>query len=108
LYEEWFGLGMHDDGKGGVAGRNKAFGSKWRKHLDRQHYSRTSRIIQAIEMVMANNHCTWQHAVAEIEPLWKDSNRSLSKMVLKLQEKGYIAMKQKRGTKRKSCGEVEG
>jgi len=37
VYEEWYGLGDFDDGMGGVAGRDKKFGNKRRKHVESNH-----------------------------------------------------------------------
>jgi len=49
VYEEWHGLGDFDDGMGGVAGRDKKFGTKWRKHVESNHYSRSKGVVAAIE-----------------------------------------------------------
>jgi Transcriptional activator of glycolytic enzymes len=39
MWDEWNGTGRFEDNFGGIKGRNKKCGSKWRKHLEVQHYS---------------------------------------------------------------------
>jgi Transcriptional activator of glycolytic enzymes len=48
LWEEWYGLGRFNRVAGGINGLEKQFKSKWRKHLEANQFSRTSRVIQAI------------------------------------------------------------
>jgi hypothetical protein len=91
LYKEWYGLGEFDDSFGGVDGRNKMYGSKWRSHIDHEHYSRAVRVVQAIEMTAKANHCSWREAFNEREPVFQEANKSLANMVKKLQEKGIIS-----------------
>jgi hypothetical protein len=42
LWSEWYGLGPFLDSKGGIEGGNRRYGSKWRSHLPKAHYSHTS------------------------------------------------------------------
>jgi hypothetical protein len=49
LYQEWYGIGVHKDSLGGVAGRDRRFGTRWRKDINRQHYSRVKRIVVTID-----------------------------------------------------------
>jgi hypothetical protein len=100
LYKEWYGLGEFDDSFGGVDGRNKMCGSKWRSHIDCQHYSRPMRVVQAIDGF------SWREAVNELEPVFQEANKSLANMVKKLQEKGIISKGKTRGVKRKAGEET--
>jgi hypothetical protein len=101
-YKEWYGHDEFDDDFGGVDGRNKMYGCKWRTHIDRQHYSRAMRIVQAIDVTAQQNSVSWQEAVAELEPICQEANRSLANMVKKLQEKGIIGKGKTRELKRKA------
>jgi predicted HNH restriction endonuclease len=106
LYKEWYGLGEFNDSFGGVDGRNKMYGSKWRSHIDRQHYSRTMRVVLAIDVTAPVNGCSWREAVNELEPVFQEVNKSLANMVKKLQEKGIISKGKTRGVKRKATEEA--
>lgn len=55
MWDEWNGTGRFADDDGGIKGRNKKYGAKWRKHLEVQQYSRTKCIIQAV-LNYADNH----------------------------------------------------
>jgi Transcriptional activator of glycolytic enzymes len=48
VWNQWYGIDQHGDVYGGISGRNDQFGAKWRKHLDKQQYSRINRIIKAV------------------------------------------------------------
>lgn len=52
LIAEWFGTGIYHDDYGGISGRNKLNGSKWRKHFPSQQYSRTKRIVLTVEKLV--------------------------------------------------------
>jgi hypothetical protein len=106
LYKEWYGLGEFDDSFGGVDGRNKMYGSKWRSHIDRQHYSRAMRVVQAIDVTAKANGSSWREAVNELEPVFQEANKSVANMVKKLQEKGIISKGKTRGVKRKISDEA--
>jgi hypothetical protein len=69
LYKEWYGLGEFDDSFGGVDGRNKMYGSKWRSHIDCQYYSRAMRVVQAIDMTVQVKGYLWREAANEPEPI---------------------------------------
>jgi hypothetical protein len=101
LYKEKYGLGEFDDSFGGVDGRNKMYGSKWRSHIDRQHYSRAMRVVQAIGVTAKANGSSWKEAVNELEPVFQEANKSVANIVKKLQEKGIISKGKTRGVKRK-------
>jgi uncharacterized coiled-coil protein SlyX len=90
LYNEWFGLDEFDDGEGGVHGRNQTGGAKWRKHIDVTHYSRTKRIVQAIQKLAKDGGMTDQDAIRQLQPLFEESNASLYTMTGNLVKLGYL------------------
>jgi hypothetical protein len=106
LYKEWYGLGEFDDSFGGVDGRSKMYGSRWRSHIDRQHYSRAMRVVQAIDVTAKANGCSWREALNELKPVFQEANKSLDNMVKKLQKKGIISKGKSRGVKRKASKET--
>ncbi|KAG7371290.1 centromere DNA-binding like protein [Nitzschia inconspicua] len=102
MYCEWHGISPFADPQGGVVGRNKAHGKKWRKEFNPNHYSRTSRIMKAVDRIISSDNLTWQNAVARLEPLYDRSGKSLSKMVDLLVDEGLLAKGKARGAKRKA------
>ncbi|KAG7346398.1 glycolytic enzyme transcriptional activator [Nitzschia inconspicua] len=69
MYCEWHGISPFADPQGGVVGRNKTHGNKWRNEFNPNHYSRTSRIMKAVDYIISSDNLTWQNAVARLEPL---------------------------------------
>jgi hypothetical protein len=102
LYQEWYGLGSFCDGSGGIAAREKAQGAAWRKEISAHHFSRTRRIVEAIDSVMARESKSWEEAVAQLQPMFARSKQSTSNMIINLQKAGIINTGKPRGTKRKS------
>ena len=100
LWDEWYGLGEFADTEGGIDGRNKKYGSKWWKHLEGQQYSRTSRVIKAIEAYSVANNVTTDKAIFDLEELFKECSYSVAKMVNAAQDKGLLQKKAARGKKR--------
>ena len=100
MWNEWHGEGKYADSDGGIAGRNKELGSKWRKHLPTQHYSRTSRIIKMIESKRQVDGCSIEQTLAELQPIFVECEHRLAGMVIKSQELGYITKQEPRGQKR--------
>jgi hypothetical protein len=96
LYQEWYGLGEYNDSCGGVAGRNKRNGSVWRKHINRQHYSRVKRIVAAIDTEIDRTGKEWTEVVESLEQLFDEANKSLAKMVDKLKDKRLVPNGRKR------------
>jgi len=97
MWNEWHGLWQYEDKFGGISGHNKLYGRKWRSHLNDQQYSRTSRIIKAIE-----KHSESEGSIEEMDVWWKDSKCSLSNFVEELQITGLIPRKAARGAKKKT------
>ena len=96
LYQEWYGLGEYDDSLGGVDGRNKNHGTSWRKHINRQHYSRTNRIVTAVDTEMERTGKDWAEVVETLEQTYVEANKSLAKMVDKLKQSGLVPVGRKR------------
>ena len=97
LWDEWFGLSKHHDPLGGINGRNEKFGSKWRKHLNVQQYSRTVRVVAAVEQYAVDNSVPWGNALDDLEDSFEECKYSVSKMVLACQAKGLLSKKTSRG-----------
>jgi hypothetical protein len=58
LWNEWNRLDEFEDEYGGICGREKQFGSKWRNcgKVYCQHFSRTKRVIKAINFKLERDH----------------------------------------------------
>jgi hypothetical protein len=92
MYHEWFGLGEFDDGKGGIHGRNQTDGAKWRSHINGSHYSRTKRVIQAIQKLATDGGITDQEAIRQLQPLFEESKACLSTMTKNLAKYGHLKL----------------
>lgn len=105
MYNEWFGLEEFDDGHGGVEGRDKKFGAKWRKggFIDVQQHSRTKRIVQAIDKLARDDDLTSEEAAEQLQPLFDKCRHSLSNMIKECQHMGHIPKKAVRGKKSKAA-----
>jgi len=97
MWNEWHGLQDFEDKFGGIVGRNKLYGKKWRGHLNYQQYSRTSRIIKAIK-----KHSEEGGNLADMDEWYRNANCSLPNYVEVLQTKGLIPKKAARGKVRTS------
>jgi len=101
LYEEWYGVGRYHDEYGGIKGRDATFGAKWRKHLNAQHYSRTKRVVEAID-THSEKFDSVETAIGFLEDLYQTTcKQSVSLMVTACQEKGLLAKKKPRGGNKK-------
>ena len=102
MYNEWYGLGRkYEDDFGGINGRNMAYGNKWRGHLPNQQYSRTARIIAAIEKRAADTNTSIPSCISEMDALFKEKKGVLSNYVEELQLQGLIPKKASRGKTKK-------
>jgi len=100
LYEEYHGVGRYHDDHGGIKGRDAKFGAKWRKHLNAQHYSRTKRVVEAIEK-HSERFDSVETAIGFLEDLYQTTcKKSVSLMVTACQEKGLLEKKKPRGNKK--------
>jgi hypothetical protein len=80
LYQEWYGLGEYQDPHGGVAGRNKTYGSKWRQHIS----------CQAIDVERERTGNDWTVVVEALEPMFTVAKKSIANMVTKLKQEGRV------------------
>ena len=97
MWNEWHGLSDFHDPLGGINGRNKEFGTKWRKHLQPLQYSRTARVIDAIVKYATDNEVPWGNAIEALEPTFQECKGSVANMVLACQAKGLLSKKAPRG-----------
>ena len=102
MWNEWFALGKYEDHWGGIHGRNAGYGKKWRAHLPNRQYSRTARIIAAIEKKLIETNTPIPNCIAEMDVLFKEKKGVLSKCVESLQELGLIPKKASRGITKKN------
>ena len=99
LYNEWFGLDKYADEYGGICGRNLKFGKAWRRHLNGQQYSRTSRIVEGIEKYADNKIMGPADAISCLEKDYVASGMSIAKLVRKWQQDGLLPKGKKRGVR---------
>lgn len=99
MWDEWHGTGRFADDIGGIKGRNKHFGAKWRKHIEGQHYSRTKCIIDALNNYAENNQLKVEEATAVMNKWFVDPpvSSSLTKMKQLCVEKGLLKKGKLRG-----------
>ena len=97
LWDAWFGIGSHPCNYGGVEGRNKKFGAKWRKHIPAAHYSRCCRTVKAIQHYAKENRLNKDDAITALEPIFKECSNSLYNFIEVMQEKGHLKKAAKRG-----------
>ena len=105
LYCEFHGYssayGHPGDALGGIYGRDRRFGPKWRKHFNRQAFSRANRIVTFLDRWKDGRQISAIEAVAQFEPMWQDCKCSTATMVKLLQKKELLGVGKARGTKRK-------
>jgi hypothetical protein len=90
LYDEWHGTGEFADSLGGIEGRNKKFGTKWRKHLSQMQYSRSMRIVKAIKNYAEENTMTEAEACEQLQLHYEACNRSPAKFVDWCKSQGMV------------------
>lgn len=108
LWDEWHGVGKYQDDYGGIEGRNKQFGKRWRSHFDASHYSRNKRIVEGIEAYAqktigtgAENEKTTGDVLAEWDPLYQAAKCSVASLVTALQRDGKLTKMKQRGSSKK-------
>lgn len=99
LYEQWYGEGDFDDGIGGIAGRDKRYGPKWRKGIIApKQFSRMKMIMQGIRSIReAEMDLDDRDAVRDLEPKFKELKYSITNMAKYLQEAGHVKKQSPRG-----------
>jgi Transcriptional activator of glycolytic enzymes len=101
-YDEWVGAGDFEDGFGGIEGRNKKYGSKWRKHLNVQHYSRTCRVVKAIRAFAEEQRMDTHDACATLQHHYKNTAKcSVGNMVKYVNSMGLLQKGKARGKQMK-------
>ena len=97
LWDEWYGINAFHDQEGGVAGRDKKYGKKWRKGVvSPHHYSRTSRTIAGIANHATSHQIKEEESVALLEAAFLEAKCSVSNFVKKLQEMGLVQVRNPR------------
>jgi Transcriptional activator of glycolytic enzymes len=107
LWNEWNGLEEYSNVFGGVAGREKTFGPKWRNRgmVNMQHFSRTKRIVEAIRERSTSKQISPLEVVAEWEHHFQTiSNCSVSNFVKALKQLGCIKERAPRFKKKNNTG----
>ena len=97
LIYEWRGMGEFNDGYGGIVGRDKKYGPKWRKHINSQHYPRTKRVAMALETYAATNKRDITIVCEQFQSLYEARKCSVSNLVTEFQQLGLITKKGARG-----------
>ena len=99
MWDEWHGTGKFADDIGGIQGRNKHFGAKWRKHLEGQQYSRTKLIVEAIAKYAEINKLSTREACAVMNAWYTSAPIALSitKMKQLCIDKGLLKKGKQRG-----------
>jgi len=100
MWDEWHGCGKwSEDIHGGIKGRNKKYGPKWRRmsSITNQHHSRTKRIIDAIALNACRNKVPVSEVINGYEDAFAQCNRSVAAFVKFLQDTGSIPRQKSRG-----------
>ena len=102
LYNECCGLDRFHDPHGGMCGRDKSFGSKWRRHMsgrEKAHYSRTRRTLAAVESFAAQHKIEPLEACVALQVACESSRCSVANFVKYCQGEGLLTKKMARGKK---------
>jgi Transcriptional activator of glycolytic enzymes len=97
LYDEWMGVGEFADEHGGIEGRNKKLGSRWRKHLTPHIYSRTARTVDGIRAYAAEQGMDIHDACATLQTHYEACKCSVANMVNYFMEIHILEKKNPRG-----------
>ena len=101
LFNEWYGKDRYEDEHGGISGRDKKFGSAWRKHLSAQHHSRTRRTVEAVEAFAKEKQILPMEACIALQPAYEAVKCSVGNFVKNCQENGLLKKKGQRGKQKK-------
>ena len=78
MWNEWYGLDSFHDTYGGIEGREKEFGTAWRKGVvSNHHFSRTKRCIVGIHKFAKENKMHEFEAIAVLEDSFSESKSSI-------------------------------
>jgi Transcriptional activator of glycolytic enzymes len=101
LYQEWIGAGDFQDDHGGIEGRNKKFGAKWRQHLTTYVYSRTERTIKGIRAYADRKGISAYDACEQLQEQYeKHCKCSVANMVTYFTSKDLLTKRKPRGKAR--------
>ena len=103
VWDKWYGLDSFHDIYRGIGGREKQFGTYWRKGVvSNHHFSRTKRCINGITQFAKKNKMKESEAIAILEDSFKESKSSVYNLLKKLMSSGHVKTKASRGKKKKS------
>jgi Transcriptional activator of glycolytic enzymes len=101
LMSELTGCGDFHDQFGGIEGRNKKYGPKWRKHLPKYTYSRTERTIKGIRGYAKQHNITDMDACRQLQEVYQQQKCAVKNMV------DYFTNELRVLSKRKPRGKVK-
>jgi Transcriptional activator of glycolytic enzymes len=102
LWDEWYGLGHYTQVEGGINWLETKYKNKWRPHLEGNQFSRTKRVIQAINE-MSGPDMPVEEVIAERSQDFLDCQCSVGVLVEYWKTKNYITKKAARGRKAKQA-----
>jgi Transcriptional activator of glycolytic enzymes len=97
LYAEWVGEGDFMDEFGGIEGRNKRFGAKWRRHLVPYIYSRTERSVKGIRAFAQQQDIPIYDACERLQDSFVRCKYSVANLVSYFISAGLLTKKKPRG-----------
>jgi hypothetical protein len=100
LVNEWYGTGDYYDEYGGIAGRNAAYKSQWRKRcsINAMHYSRTEQSVRIVEEYAITHGVDRYVAADRLQHVYAvECKESVTNFVGWGQDNGFIAKKKSRG-----------
>lgn len=97
LYDEWMGIGEFLDEYGGIEGRNKTHGARWRKHITPHIYSRTARTVDGIRAFAEEQGMDIHDACATLQTHYEARKCSVANMVKYFMEINILDKKMRRG-----------
>ncbi|CAB9527252.1 hypothetical protein SEMRO_1965_G308250.1 [Seminavis robusta] len=98
VHDEWFGSGKFaDDAFGGIDGRNRLHGAKWRKHLDNGLFSYNKRLVEGVMYQSKLRKCQPDEVIREWEVLFEKQSFSVGNMVKYLQSQSLLKVGKPRG-----------
>jgi Transcriptional activator of glycolytic enzymes len=97
LYAEWVGEGDFADEFGGIEGRNKRFGARWRKQLVPYIYSRTERTVKGIRAFAVQEDITVYDACERMQEHFVKCKYSVANLVGYFTSVGLLTKKKPRG-----------
>jgi Transcriptional activator of glycolytic enzymes len=97
LMSEWIGVGDFNDPFGGIEGRNKKFGAKWRKHLPKYTYSRTERTIKGIRAFAKDKQINEMDACRQLQEVYEQQKMSVKNMVDYFTKTNLVSKRKARG-----------